>query len=77
MEQQPVPRAFAPAAGQTAAAEVKLTSLPEEVQQVPGIAKHQFARPEGGTILIVGDCDPGSCIVLQCPRACVCDDLHR
>lgn len=56
VEQQPVPRAFAPAAGQTAPGELKLTSLPQDVQQIPGITKHhQFARLEGGTILIVGD----------------------
>lgn len=56
MEQQPVPRAFAPAAGQTAPPELKLTPLPPELQQIPGIAKHhQCARLEGGTILIVGE----------------------
>ena len=53
VEQQPVPRAFAPAAGQTAPPELKLTPLPQEVHQIPGISDHQFARLEDGAILIV------------------------
>ncbi|SRR6266540_1758970 len=56
-DEQPIPRAFAPAVGQTAPPELKLTPLPQELQQmIPGIGtQHQFARLERGTILIVGE----------------------
>ena len=56
VEEQPVPRAFAPAVGQTAPPELKLTQVPEHLEQVSGVTRqHQFARLEGGTILIVGE----------------------
>jgi hypothetical protein len=56
MEEQPIPRAFAPAAGMTAPPELKLSPLPNHLQQISGIgAQHRFARLTGGTILIVGE----------------------
>jgi hypothetical protein len=56
VEEQPVPRAFAPAVGQTAPPELKLSPVPEQLEQVSGVARqHQFARLERGTILIVGE----------------------
>jgi hypothetical protein len=55
-EEQPIPRAFAPAAGMTAPPELTLTPLPQELQQFSGIGtQHRFARLKGGTILIVGE----------------------
>ena len=62
VEEQPIPRAFAPAVGQTAPPELKLTPLPQDLQQmIPGIGtQHQFARLERGTILIIGE---GSLVV--------------
>ena len=55
-EQQPVPRAFAPAVGMTAPPELKLTSLPPALQSIPGVEKHhQFAVLETGVTLIVGE----------------------
>ena len=55
-EQQPVPRAFAPAVGMTAPKELKLASLPPTLQNIPGVEKHhQFAMLETGVILIVGE----------------------
>jgi hypothetical protein len=57
VEEQPIPRAFAPAVGQTAPPELKLTPLPPDLQQmIPGLGtQHQFARLERGTILIIGE----------------------
>jgi hypothetical protein len=56
VEEQPVPRAFAPAVGQTAPPELKLTPVPQHLEQISGVARqHQFARLERGTILIVGE----------------------
>jgi len=57
VEEQPIPRAFAPAVGQTAPPELKLTPLPEDLQQmIPSVGtQHQFARLERGTILIIGE----------------------
>jgi hypothetical protein len=56
VEEQPIPRAFAPAVGQTAPPELKLTPVPEQLEQVSGVSRqHQFARLERGTILIVGE----------------------
>ena len=55
-EQQPVPRAFAPAVGMTAPPELKLTSLPPALHGIPGVEKHhQFAVLETGVALIVGE----------------------
>lgn len=55
-EQQPVPRAFAPAVGQTAPQELRLTSLPPSLQAVSGLEKqHQFAVLNTGAILIVSE----------------------
>lgn len=55
VEEQPIPRAFAPAVGMTAPPELRLTPLPKDLEQFSGITKqHQFARLERGTILIVG-----------------------
>ena len=55
-EEQPIPRAFAPAAGMTAPPELTLTPLPQDLQRVSGIgAQHRFARLKGGTILIIGE----------------------
>jgi hypothetical protein len=56
VEEQPIPRAFAPAAGMTAPPELTLSPLPQNLQQISGIgARHRFARLKGGTILIVGE----------------------
>jgi hypothetical protein len=56
VEEQPMPRAFAPAAGMTAPPELTLTPLPQDLQQISGVGtQHRFARLKGGTILIVGD----------------------
>jgi hypothetical protein len=56
VEEQPIPRAFAPAAGMTAPPELTLTPLPQDLQQISGIGtQHRFARLKGGTILIVGE----------------------
>ena len=56
VEEQPMPRAFAPAAGMTAPPELMLTALPQDLQQISGIGtQHRFARLQGGTILIVGE----------------------
>ena len=53
-EQQPVPRAFAPAVGQTAPQELRLSSLPPSLQGVSGLEKqHQFAVLNTGAVLIV------------------------
>jgi hypothetical protein len=56
VEEQPIPRAFAPAAGMTAPPELRLTPLPKDLQQISSVgAQHSFARLKGGTILIVGE----------------------
>jgi hypothetical protein len=56
VEEQPIPRAFAPAAGMTSPPELRLTPLPRDLQQISGIgAQHRFARLTGGTILIIGE----------------------
>ena len=56
VEEQPIPRAFAPAAGMTAPPELTLTPLPQDLQQISGIGtQHRFARLKRGTILIVGE----------------------
>jgi len=56
VEEQPIPRAFAPAAGMTAPPELTLTPLPQDLRQISGIGtQHRFARLKGGTILIVGE----------------------
>ena len=52
VEEQPVPRAFAPAAGMTAPPELQLTPLPQELQQIAG-GPYQFARLKQDIILIV------------------------
>ena len=55
-EQQPLPRAFAAAVGQTAPRELNLASLPPVLLEIPGLEKHhQFAVLDNGTILIVGE----------------------
>ena len=56
VEEQPIPRAFAPAAGMTAPPELTLTPLPQDLQQISGMGtQHRFARLKRGTILIVGE----------------------
>ena len=56
VEEQPIPRAFAPAAGMTAPPELTLTPLPQDLQQISGIGtQHRFARLKRGSILIVGE----------------------
>ena len=55
-EQQPVPRAFAAAVGQTAPRELTLASLPPSLQNMPGLEKHhQFVLLNTGVTLIVGE----------------------
>ena len=55
-EQQPVPRAFAPAVGMTAPPQLKLASLPPALENIPSVGKHhEFALLETGVILIVGE----------------------
>jgi hypothetical protein len=56
VDEQPIPRAFAPAAGMTAPPELTLSPLPQDLQQISSIGtRHRFARLKGGTILIVGE----------------------
>jgi hypothetical protein len=56
VEEQPIPRAFAPAVGMTSPPELRLTPLPQDLQQGSGVgAQHRFAKLKGGTILIVGE----------------------
>ena len=56
VQEQPIPRAFAPAAGMTAPPELALTPLPQDLQQISGIGtQHRFARLKRGSILIVGE----------------------
>jgi hypothetical protein len=56
VEEQPIPRAFAPAVGMTAPPELRLTRLPQDLPQISGIGtQHRFAKLKGGTILIIGD----------------------
>lgn len=55
-DQQPVPRAFAAAVGQTAPRELNLASLPPKLLDIPGVEKHhQFAVLDTDVILIVGE----------------------
>ena len=56
VQEQPVPRAFAPAVGMTAPPELKLTPLPHDIRQLLRVGEqHQLAILTPGTILIVGE----------------------